>query len=472
MSPELFRYRPYSYKSDIWALGCVMYELCNLKNAFKAQSLNDLARKIMKGEYPPIRADYSKELRDLMASMLNTNPKKRPSITEIIGIPIIKKRVVSYIIELCSEIPKAEGLQNVVKQAQQLGIIDLVQKYSERKSVELKSKSLKMYKKAKERELKSQIRWKDNLESKINSLEKKIRARLLDQEAIDEQPSKEDAGDEASLDCENDEVGDDNDNSGGRDARDGKDGGGRAQRGEYKPQKYVLEFKKKSQVGKGKGEIKDVNEVDEVDEEDEDESSLQLSFSEIPEDDLKNSQKSKNFDFGESFGNNDADNATPRYRNSPSSTTRSSKRLSRKGKTRSEKMKEKLDSYKTELRNQTKNIEGIHKELRNTVKLLNYELEDRVDESGKKSKKEISEFDFEDGDADDDDFDFDTSLYSFDMSELDEEAEKVDGKLEGDFETIEDSGGVGNHLSDQGAPKPANDPVVEGLKTKILELKK
>lgn len=36
MSPELFKYKPYSYKSDIWALGCVLYELCQMKHAFDA----------------------------------------------------------------------------------------------------------------------------------------------------------------------------------------------------------------------------------------------------------------------------------------------------------------------------------------------------------------------------------------------------------------------------------------------------
>lgn len=51
MSPELFKYKPYSYKSDIWALGCVLYEMCTLKHAFDAESLNGLALKIMKGNY-------------------------------------------------------------------------------------------------------------------------------------------------------------------------------------------------------------------------------------------------------------------------------------------------------------------------------------------------------------------------------------------------------------------------------------
>lgn len=36
MSPELIKYKPYSYKSDIWALGCVLYEICNLTFAFEA----------------------------------------------------------------------------------------------------------------------------------------------------------------------------------------------------------------------------------------------------------------------------------------------------------------------------------------------------------------------------------------------------------------------------------------------------
>ena len=36
MSPELFKNKPYGYKSDVWALGCVLYEMCNLRHAFDA----------------------------------------------------------------------------------------------------------------------------------------------------------------------------------------------------------------------------------------------------------------------------------------------------------------------------------------------------------------------------------------------------------------------------------------------------
>lgn len=100
MSPELFKYKPYSYKSDIWALGCVMYEICNLKHAFDAQNLNGLAVKILKGNYLPINPQYSKSLKGLIADMLNTQPKMRPSIEEILNKPLIKKRVIAYVIHL------------------------------------------------------------------------------------------------------------------------------------------------------------------------------------------------------------------------------------------------------------------------------------------------------------------------------------------------------------------------------------
>jgi len=70
MSPELFKYKPYSYKSDVWAFGCVLYEMCNLRHAFDAENLSGLAVKIMKGSYPPINSTYSKGLRALIGKML------------------------------------------------------------------------------------------------------------------------------------------------------------------------------------------------------------------------------------------------------------------------------------------------------------------------------------------------------------------------------------------------------------------
>ena len=67
MSPEICESKPYTYKSDIWALGCVLYELCTLKHAFAAESLLGLVYKIVKDKLVPIPENmYSKELSQLV----------------------------------------------------------------------------------------------------------------------------------------------------------------------------------------------------------------------------------------------------------------------------------------------------------------------------------------------------------------------------------------------------------------------
>ena len=54
MSPELFKNKPYSYKSDVWALGCVLYEMACLKTPFRATDMKGLFDKVCKGVYPKI----------------------------------------------------------------------------------------------------------------------------------------------------------------------------------------------------------------------------------------------------------------------------------------------------------------------------------------------------------------------------------------------------------------------------------
>jgi non-specific serine/threonine protein kinase/NIMA (never in mitosis gene a)-related kinase len=107
MSPELFKNKPYSYKSDVWALGCVLYEMCNLRHAFDAQSINGLAVKILKGSYAPINNIYSKQLRDLITKMLNVLPSSRPNILDILNKSFVRKRVTVYMNE-CLNGPPAE----------------------------------------------------------------------------------------------------------------------------------------------------------------------------------------------------------------------------------------------------------------------------------------------------------------------------------------------------------------------------
>ena len=91
ISPELCESKPYNQKSDIWALGCVLYELCTLSRAFEAANLPALVFKIMKGSYKQISDTYSPELKQLVRSLLNLDHTKRPSVSQILAQPIIVK---------------------------------------------------------------------------------------------------------------------------------------------------------------------------------------------------------------------------------------------------------------------------------------------------------------------------------------------------------------------------------------------
>ena len=89
LSPEIVQNKPYSFKSDVWSLGVLLYEMCALKMPFDANSLPVLSLKISKGQYNPLHPSFSKELRALVVSMLSVEINKRPSINEILSKSII-----------------------------------------------------------------------------------------------------------------------------------------------------------------------------------------------------------------------------------------------------------------------------------------------------------------------------------------------------------------------------------------------
>ena len=54
LSPEMCEEKPYNEKSDVWALGCVLYELCTFKHPFDANNQGALILRIVKGKFLPI----------------------------------------------------------------------------------------------------------------------------------------------------------------------------------------------------------------------------------------------------------------------------------------------------------------------------------------------------------------------------------------------------------------------------------
>ncbi|NWH32927.1 NEK5 kinase, partial [Chloropsis hardwickii] len=112
LSPEICENRPYNNKTDIWSLGCVLYELCALKHpvSFQGNSLHELVLKICRGRFQPVSPNYSYDLRILISQLFKTSPRDRPSINSILRKPFLQKLVVRY---LPPEVTQ-EGLSHTV----------------------------------------------------------------------------------------------------------------------------------------------------------------------------------------------------------------------------------------------------------------------------------------------------------------------------------------------------------------------
>ncbi|XP_057357677.1 serine/threonine-protein kinase Nek1 isoform X3 [Manis pentadactyla] len=97
LSPEICENKPYNNKSDIWALGCVLYEMCTLKHAFEAGNMKNLVLKIISGSFPPVSLHYSYDLRSLLSQLFKRNPRNRPSVNSILEKGFIAKRIENFL---------------------------------------------------------------------------------------------------------------------------------------------------------------------------------------------------------------------------------------------------------------------------------------------------------------------------------------------------------------------------------------
>ncbi|CAD5119050.1 DgyrCDS7699 [Dimorphilus gyrociliatus] len=83
ISPEMCEGKPYNEKSDIWALGCILYEMACLQRTFEGSNLPALVNKIMKGKFEPVKGSYSNEFKTLISDMLQKEPEFRPTALEL-----------------------------------------------------------------------------------------------------------------------------------------------------------------------------------------------------------------------------------------------------------------------------------------------------------------------------------------------------------------------------------------------------
>lgn len=104
LSPEVCQEKPYAWPSDIWAMGCIMYELCERKVPFDASNISGLVQKICRGPTPEIQGRYDDFLKQLCKDMLSRSSSGRPSAETILQRP----RMQSIVREMLEEAQQAQ----------------------------------------------------------------------------------------------------------------------------------------------------------------------------------------------------------------------------------------------------------------------------------------------------------------------------------------------------------------------------
>jgi NIMA (never in mitosis gene a)-related kinase len=83
-APEIWSGKKYDFKCDIWSLGCLLYELCQLRPPFQAKDFPGLSKKVLAGYYDPISSSYSKKLSQLIRNCLTVDQTRRPTAQELL----------------------------------------------------------------------------------------------------------------------------------------------------------------------------------------------------------------------------------------------------------------------------------------------------------------------------------------------------------------------------------------------------
>ncbi|XP_036933996.1 serine/threonine-protein kinase Nek4-like [Acanthopagrus latus] len=121
LAPEVFTDGVYDAKSDIWSMGCILYELSTQHSAFSAETSVKLIPKIIGGPYPSLPEHFSPELCKLLSDIFKKDPQSRPTVQEILGCPIMirclsekSKRAVDDLQTKLDNLRKvADGLERV-----------------------------------------------------------------------------------------------------------------------------------------------------------------------------------------------------------------------------------------------------------------------------------------------------------------------------------------------------------------------
>lgn len=96
LAPEIWKNNLYDFRCDIFSLGVVIYEMAALRVPFEASTIQELQRKICQGFIQRIPSRYSDDLYEVIKSMMNVNPRLRPTTEELIQNSFIRRKMSEF----------------------------------------------------------------------------------------------------------------------------------------------------------------------------------------------------------------------------------------------------------------------------------------------------------------------------------------------------------------------------------------
>ena len=92
-SPEVWKDEPYSYKSDLWSIGCVIYEMCALRPPFNGKDLDELFENVCRGKIKRISNFYSDDLWNMILMLLQNDVEKRVDCNGFLNSDLVKNKI-------------------------------------------------------------------------------------------------------------------------------------------------------------------------------------------------------------------------------------------------------------------------------------------------------------------------------------------------------------------------------------------